>query len=147
MLETQSAAAAPAQARKWDPGATWSRWAPWLNRGALSSIDQGLASGANFALSVMLARWLPISDYGGYSVALSFFMLISAAQQALFLEPMSVLGASRFADCQREYVAVLRGINTLFGVASGLCAAGFITVAWVRMSECPSPHSSVHSSG
>src|ERR1700746_1849390 len=26
-------------------------------------------------------------------------------------------------------------------------AAGFITIAWLRMSEWPSPHSSVHSSG
>jgi len=72
----------------------------------------------------MLARWLPISDYGGYSFALSIFMLINAAQQALFLEPMSVLGASRYADCQREYVAVLRGINTVFGIVSGLLLAG-----------------------
>src|SRR5216683_4252928 len=94
MPEMQSAAAAPVHARKWTPGVAWSRWAPWLNRGALSSIDQGLVSGANFALSIMLARWLPISDYGGYSFALSIFMLINAAQQALFLEPMSVLGAS-----------------------------------------------------
>src|SRR5947207_8633428 len=98
-----------------------SRWWPWLNRGVLATLDQGLLSGSNFILAVLLARWLPVWDYGGYALALSIFMLINAVHQALLLEPMSVLGTARYGDCGQEYTAVLIRINTAFAVADRLC--------------------------
>ena len=63
------------------------------------------------------------------SVALSMFMLVNAVHQALLLEPMSVLGASRYADCQREYVSVVRRINAAVNVGpfGGEAMVGDIT--------------------
>jgi O-antigen/teichoic acid export membrane protein len=115
--------AATTRARQWIPEHVSSRWWPWLQRGALASIDQGLVSGSNFILTVMLARWLPISHYGGYALALSMGVLITIVHQALLLEPMSVLGAARYGDCRREYLAVLDRINAGFSVAAGLLLA------------------------
>jgi O-antigen/teichoic acid export membrane protein len=114
---------ATVRARRWIPEHVWSRWRPWLNRGALAIIDQGLVSGSNFVLNVMLARWLPVSHYGGYALTLSMFTLITIVHQALLLEPMSVLGTARYGDRQREYLAVLFRINAGFSVAAGLLVA------------------------
>lgn len=57
-----------------------------------SVLDQGLMSGANFALNLLLARWLPLAEYGAFSVAFAIFLVLAGFHNALLLEPMSVLG-------------------------------------------------------
>lgn len=74
------------------PPATWKVWA---GRTALAAADQGLVSGSNFLLSVLLARWLEPAAYGAYSLAFAVFLLVASFWQALLIEPMSVLGAGR----------------------------------------------------
>lgn len=120
---------ATARTRRLVSQQTWCAWWPWLNRGALATIDQGLVSGSNFILALMLARWLAVADYGGYALAFSMLMLINTVYQALLLEPMSVIGAARYRDCQREYVGVLLRINTVFAVAAGLLLTGLALCA------------------
>ena len=111
------------------PQHVWSRWWPWLNRGVLATLDQGLVSGSNFVLAVLLARWLPVPEYGGYALALSISTLINAAHQAVLLEPMSVLGAARYGECEREYLAVVVRINTAFAGGAGLLLAALAVCA------------------
>src|SRR6202030_792544 len=36
----------------------------WINKGGLALLDQGLISGSNFILSMLLARWLTPESYG-----------------------------------------------------------------------------------
>lgn len=81
--------------------------AQWIWRALLSIFDQGLVSGANFALAVLFARWLSRSDYGAVSIGLSVFLLAANFHHALLLEPMSVLGPRRFAGRLPSYFSMV----------------------------------------
>lgn len=67
----------------------------WGLKGGLGLLDQALYSGVNFALSILLARWITPDEYGGFAVAYSIFLLISTLQVALIAEPMSIFGVAR----------------------------------------------------
>jgi glycosyltransferase involved in cell wall biosynthesis len=79
----------------------------WGARAGLSISDQALVSGANFALNIALARWLSVDEYGGFAVIYSLFLFISGFHNALVLEPMNVLGASRTRDSLPGYFGSL----------------------------------------
>jgi hypothetical protein len=42
----------------------------WFKKGSLAVLDQGLFSGANFIVNILLARWLAPEEYGAFAVAL-----------------------------------------------------------------------------
>jgi O-antigen/teichoic acid export membrane protein len=52
--------------------------------------DQAIVSLGNFALSVSLARLLPVADYGVYSVTMSFLLFFNTLHQAFIIYPLSV---------------------------------------------------------
>jgi O-antigen/teichoic acid export membrane protein/thymidylate kinase len=79
----------------------------WLQKGLLAVLDQGLISGSNFLLAILLARWLSAEQYGAYALSFAIFVLFSFIQQGLFLEPMSVFGPSIYRNSQREYLGTL----------------------------------------
>jgi O-antigen/teichoic acid export membrane protein len=88
----------------------------WGKLFSLSVLDQGLLSGSNFIMNILLVRWLVPEAYGGFSVAFLVFLFMALFHNALVLEPMSVLGPARYQDAQ------LRGyIRTHFWLS--LCAA------------------------
>lgn len=98
----------------------------WLQKGFLAVLDQGLISGSNFLLAILLARWLRAEQYGAYALSFAIFVLLSFIQQGLFLEPMSVFGPSVYRDSQREYLGTLvwlqgalAGITVALGAAAG----------------------------
>lgn len=76
----------------------------WGIKGGWSILDQGVYSGANFLVNILLARWFSAEIYGGYSVAFSMFLLLSNAQVALIAEPMSIFGAGKYQTQQSEYL-------------------------------------------
>jgi len=80
----------------------------WVWQGALSILDQGLVSGANFLMVMLFARWLAPRDYGAVAIGLSLFLLLANFHHALLLEPMSVLGPRRWQSRMGDYfVAIL----------------------------------------
>src|SRR3984893_19403337 len=79
----------------------------WIRGGIFAVVDQGLMSGSNFALSILLARWLTPEQYGAYAVALSIFFFVSTVHQALLLEPLSVLGTSEYSVRRRDYAGAM----------------------------------------
>ncbi len=91
----------------------------WAGRGLLTVLDQGLVSGSNFLAGVLFARWLAPADYGAFAVAFSIFLFLGGFHNALILEPMSVLGASRYGESRRPY---LRAAVLLHVGISGLLA-------------------------
>jgi O-antigen/teichoic acid export membrane protein/thymidylate kinase len=96
----------------------------WLQKGFLAVLDQGLISGSNFLLAILLARWLRAEQYGAYALSFAIFVLLSFIQQGLFLEPMSVFGPSIYRDSQREYLGKLVWLQgALAGIAVALGAA------------------------
>lgn len=64
----------------------------WGKRVGFSILDQGLFSGANFALNILLARWLTPEDYGAFAVAYAVYLFSSGFHYALILDPMAVFG-------------------------------------------------------
>ena len=98
-------------------------WISWFSKSTLSVMDQGLVSGSNFLLNVMLARWLSPEQYGAYALGFSIFLLMTAVYQSLVLEPMAVLGPILFPDRLKRYLgALLRGQSMVVFVLVGILA-------------------------
>src|ERR1700730_16688747 len=68
----------------------------WMKKGGLAILDNGLISGSNFLLSILLARWLSPDEYGASVLAFSIFILFGFLYQALRPEPLSVFAGSVF---------------------------------------------------
>lgn len=103
----------------------------WLQKGVLAVLDQGLISGSNFILSILLARWLGKEQYGAYALSFAIFVLCSFLQQGLFLEPMSVFGPSVYRSTQRQYIGTLVWLQGAFG-AAGLTLSGVGVAVFLR---------------
>ena len=80
---------------------------PWAMKGGLAILDQGVFSGSNFIISILLARWMSAEEYGTYAVAFAVFLFLLNFHQALLLEPMLVFGSSVYRDCLRGYMKAL----------------------------------------
>jgi O-antigen/teichoic acid export membrane protein len=75
----------------------------WGMKSALALLDQGLFSGAGFAVNLLLARWMAPELYGAFAVAFAGFLFVSGFHNVLLLEPLTVLGPSQYADRLPEY--------------------------------------------
>lgn len=83
-------------------------------------MDQGLFSGANFIVNILLARWLSVEEYGSYAVTFSIFLVFNGFYIALVLEPASVLAPSRYESQLAEY------LRSLFPIHFWLCVLSSI---------------------
>lgn len=97
-----------------------SRWRLWATKGSLAIVDQGLISGSNFLIGILLARWLLPAQYGAYGIAFEIFLLLSFLHQALLLEPQRVFGPSDYPN-SREYLGTLLWLHA--GLAVVIFAA------------------------
>jgi O-antigen/teichoic acid export membrane protein len=95
--------------------------ARWLSKGGLAILDQGLISGSNFIISILLARWLMPDAYGAYAVAFGIWIMLSLVYQSLVLEPMGVFGGSTFHENLRGYLRSLLSIHVALSIV--ICAA------------------------
>lgn len=100
----------------------------WGSKGGLAILDQGLISGSNFLISVLLARWLMADQYGAYAVAFAVYVLFMIVYQALVLEPMAVFGGSSFRNNLRGYLRSLLWIHVALSLAIVLVLAVSVTV-------------------
>jgi len=100
-----------------ESGTLFRKFLPWARQGTLTIIDQGLISGSNFLISVLLARWLTAEQYGGYAIAFGFFVLLQLVYQSLVLEPMSVFGGSTYRNNLRGYFGSLLWIHVILSLA------------------------------
>jgi O-antigen/teichoic acid export membrane protein len=103
----------------------------WMKKGGLAILDNGLISGSNFLLSILLARWLPPDEYGAYALAFSIFILVGFLYQALLLEPLSVFAGSAFRGNLRGYLKKALWIHWAISLPTGLVIAGGAVVARV----------------
>jgi O-antigen/teichoic acid export membrane protein len=90
----------------------------WASKGCLAILDQGLISGSNFLIGILLARWLAPQAYGAYALAFSVFLFLSGFHDALLLEPMSVFGPASYKDQLPAYTGKLLRLN--FALTGGL---------------------------
>jgi glycosyltransferase involved in cell wall biosynthesis/O-antigen/teichoic acid export membrane protein len=93
--------------------------------GVFASIaDQAAFSGINFALNVLLARWLTSEGYGAFSVAWSVCLILAASHNALIVEPMTVVGPAEFGTRLGSYLKLVTRLNWTAVFTMGLIAAG-----------------------
>ena len=100
----------------------------WGAKSVLSLLDQGFTSAASFGVNVFLARWMPVEVYGAFAVAFAAFLFFSGFHNVLLLEPMSVLGPSRYADRLPAYFRTQLLVHTvLVGALSvAACLSGLV---------------------
>ncbi|HET7212142.1 MAG TPA: hypothetical protein VFL79_01020 [Terriglobia bacterium] len=115
--------------------ALWARARTWSPKGALALVDQGLISGANFIVGIVLARHLAAGQYGAYGVAFQAYLFLSVAYAALVLEPFSVFGSSVYRNSNREYLGALLRIHC---IVAGIILAGLCACLWVLRLISPS---------
>lgn len=72
--------------------------------GVWAVLDQGLFAVANFALNVLLARFLGLEGYGVFGVAFAVFQFASTAHTAVVTEPLLVFGSGRYRERFATYV-------------------------------------------
>lgn len=65
-----------------------------LGTGIWALADQGIVSMGTFAVSVLVARWLPVVDYGVYALLFGLIVLWNSVQNSLVIYPLSVQGAT-----------------------------------------------------
>src|SRR6202171_1877363 len=95
----------------------------WLS--ALSLVDQGLTSGAGFAVNLLLARWMAAEVYGAFAVAFAGFLFVSGFHNVLLLEPMSVMGPARYTGRLGAYFRSQIAVHAiLVGALSGVLLLG-----------------------
>ncbi len=78
-----------------------------MGKAAFAISDQALFSGANFAVNILLARWLAPAEYGAFSLAYSVFLLFAVVHTALLIEPLMVFGSGKYQRMFPSYVRVL----------------------------------------
>jgi len=99
----------------------------WSSRGMFAILDQGLISGSNFLVAILLARWLAPGQYGSYALAFEIFLFLAAVYGSLVLEPMSVFGPSVYSGNLISYVGGLLRIHCVISFL--MMAALFVTAA------------------
>jgi len=102
-----------------DRGGLAKKMTRWATKGGLAILDQGLISGSNFLIGILLARWLIPAQYGAFSLAFSVFLLLSYVYHALLSEPQGVFSGSAYSKCLRGYLKALLSIQlvlTIFGI-------------------------------
>src|SRR5215831_14437571 len=87
-----------------------------VSKGGLAMVDQGLISGSNFVVSIVLARWMSRDEYGSYALGFAIFLLAAQLHQSLLLEPMAVFGGSVYRNHVRYYVRALLHMHLLFAL-------------------------------
>jgi O-antigen/teichoic acid export membrane protein len=98
----------------------------WARKGSLAVLDQGLFSGANFLVPLVLARWLTPTDYGAFAVVYASYLMLAAFHTALLTEPMLVFGTGKYGCSFGRYLGLLLrahvGMAVVFAIGLGLVA-------------------------
>jgi len=76
----------------------------WGTRALYSVVDQGLFSGSNFLVNILLVRWLTPDGYGAFAVAFALYLGGAGVVCSLTLEPMMIYGATDFRRGISDYL-------------------------------------------
>ena len=101
----------------------------WFKKGSWAVLDQGLFAGSNFALNILLARWMTELEYGVFATALVGYRLSFTLYEALLTEPLLVFGPGRYRRRLQKYLGTL-----LYGhVGFALLFGGLLVLCWVGL--------------
>ena len=91
---------------------------PGARRTAWSVVDQGIASLANFAVVVIVARSVSVTSFGAFAVPLLVYTLVISVVRGVVSEPLAIRVSAR--SDQRAEVAGAAGAALVSGAAAGL---------------------------
>lgn len=117
----------------------WTAAQRWRSRILLAVADQGAASTANFLLTVLLAIWLPLDDFGRYVLVWSASVLVESAQVALILDSMPAI-VSRHGQRNRQRLDVAGvWVVTMYGAVTStvVLAAAPVAARWAPQLTVP----------
>lgn len=107
----------------------------WAGKASAAIVDQGLFAGANFLVSLLMARWVSETAFGAFSVAYVGFQLVANVHASVLAEPMLVFGSGRFAD---GFGAYRRAVSRMHWVLSaGLALVGAAAAGILRLAGQP----------
>jgi O-antigen/teichoic acid export membrane protein len=104
------------------------RWARLAGGGAASVGEQALFAGTHLLINVMLARWLPIEEYGVFALVYSVVVFLNALHTAMVAEPVAVFWGENL-NRTRAFVGEALSLNLAFAAISavvGLAGAGIL---------------------
>jgi O-antigen/teichoic acid export membrane protein len=110
----------------------------WLTKGFWAVSDQGFFATSNFALNILLARWLSPVDYGAFSLTFAIFLFVGSIHSAIFAEPLLVFGSGKYKEHLSEYMGALvyghLGFAAVGGLVLLLTSAGFALAGQAALS-------------
>jgi O-antigen/teichoic acid export membrane protein len=95
----------------------------WGAGSAISITDQGLLSLSNFAINIHLSRILAPDQYGLFAIIFSVYLLILSFVQALILEPLNIVGMTRYKKGLMTYFIKVAIIQFVISLALSLVVA------------------------
>lgn len=85
--------------------------------------DQAAISLSNFITVYLLARAMPLQDFGVFSLFFTAMMIAVALQNAIISQPHNVLGAKLVGQAYVQYTSALALLQLLLALAFGALAA------------------------
>ena len=95
---------------------------------AVAIADQGVISLLNFGINFSIARLCPETEYGGFVLGFSIYIIALGLQTALITNPMSVFGASMQKRAFRAYAGRLLVVQLFFALATSALALGVMKI-------------------
>jgi len=104
------------------------RWARLAGGGAASVGEQALFAGTHLLINVLLARWLPIEEYGVFALVYSVVVFLNELHAAVVAQPVAVFWGENLKRT-RAFVGEALSLNLAFAAISavvGLAGAGIL---------------------
>jgi O-antigen/teichoic acid export membrane protein len=84
--------------------------------------DQGLSSLTNFALGVVVARTVGITDFGAFSLAFAAYLIVAGFSRAVTAQPLLIRYSGVPTSDWRRGASAATGTALLFGLGAALLA-------------------------
>ncbi|HEX2296656.1 MAG TPA: hypothetical protein VHN37_15290 [Actinomycetota bacterium] len=94
-----------------------------VRQGGWALVDQALSSGTNFAVAILVARFLGPADFGSFSYAYTAWIALMGIGRSLLVQPFQVTASALDGDEWREATKAAAGSVALLGAAAGAVIA------------------------
>ncbi len=95
--------------------------------------DQGMVSGLNFLVGLVLARYLGLAEFGRYTLAWMAVEFLLTVQHCLIIAPMMSIGPQTPVEKQRVYMGSIFAQQGLFAIVSICVFFGILkTICFVK---------------
>ena len=105
---------------------TLTRHMPWIGKISGALVEQSVFAGTNFAIDIILARFMSADAYGAYVVTDAWFLLCQNLYDAYLTEPMAIFGSGKYGSSFKKYMAYTYighlGVSIILALILGIAA-------------------------